>query len=249
MRHPFSLPRLLPMTIAALAALLLVRGTLLVQAVAPAFADSTQPAAVAAPAPAAGMPAAATSAAATSTAAAPATGAPATGAPAAAAPAAGMPTGPAAPDASPPSDAERALLSELRRRREQLDARDAALATREIQAQAAEKRLAARIDELAALQKQLEALETQRRARDEANWRGLVKVYETMKPRDAAAIFDDLDMAVLREVADRMREAKLAPVLAAMQPDRARALTTELSELRLRENSLAAPPADPSTPN
>ena len=48
-----------------------------------------------------------------------------------------------------------------------------------------------------------------------------------MKPRDAAAIFNDLDMPVLLQVLDRMKEAKAAPILAAMQPDRAREATTE----------------------
>ncbi len=107
----------------------------------------------------------------------------------------------------------------------------------------AEKRLGARVDELTALQKRLEALEAGRRERDEASWAGLVKVYETMKPRDAAAIFNDLDMAVLLQVLDRMKESKAAPVLAAMQPDRARIVTADLAQLRNKRN--AVPPAPP----
>ena len=49
---------------------------------------------------------------------------------------------------------------------------------------------------------------------------------------DAAVIFDELEMPVLLPIADRMREAKAAPVLAAMRPDRARTLTAELARLR-----------------
>ena len=48
----------------------------------------------------------------------------------------------------------------------------------------------------------------------------------------AALIFDDLDMPVLLSIVDRMREAKAAPVMAAMRPDRARVLTSELARLR-----------------
>jgi flagellar motility protein MotE (MotC chaperone) len=75
--------------------------------------------------------------------------------------------------------------------------------------------------------------------REEANWRGLVKVYESMKPRDAATIFNDLDMQVLLPVLDRMKDTKAAPVLAAMQPDKARLATTNLAQLRLKQT---APP-------
>ena len=137
------------------------------------------------------------------------------------------------------SDSERALLLELRQRRQELDGREAALATRESVLSAAERRLSARVDELQALQSRLEALEAARRDRDEANWRGLVKLYESMKPRDAAAIFNELDMTVLLQVLDRMKEAKAAPVVAAMQPDRARQATAELAQMRTRANTPA----------
>ena len=50
----------------------------------------------------------------------------------------------------------------------------------------------------------------------------MVKLYEGMRPRDAATIFDDLEMPVLVQLVDRMREAKAAPVIGAMRPDRAR---------------------------
>lgn len=139
-----------------------------------------------------------------------------------------------APAPPPVSDAERTLLQDLRGRRAELDARDAAAQRREAVVAAAEKRLSARLDELTAMQARLEALDGARRERDEANWRGLVKTYETMRPRDAAAIFNDLDQPVLMQVLDRMKEAKAAAVLAAMQPDRARLATTDLAKWRAR---------------
>ena len=75
--------------------------------------------------------------------------------------------------------------------------------------------------------------------RDDASWVGLVKLYESMKPRDAATIFNDLDMTVLLGVVDRMKDAKAAPVLAAMQPDKARELTTKLAALRTKRAAVA----------
>jgi flagellar motility protein MotE (MotC chaperone) len=154
------------------------------------------------------------------------------------------PPAPAAPAEPPVSAAERALLLDLRKRRTDLEAREAALASREGILAATEKRLADRAGELADLQKRLEALETARRERDEENWKGLVKLYETMKPRDAAAIFNDLDRPVLLAVLDRMKEAKAAPVLAAMQPERARQITADLAQRRTQANR----PADPAPP-
>jgi flagellar motility protein MotE (MotC chaperone) len=58
-----------------------------------------------------------------------------------------------------------------------------------------------------------------------------------MKPRDAATIMNELDLPVLLEVVDRMKEAKAAPILAAMQPDRARQVTAELARQRTRANT------------
>ena len=57
---------------------------------------------------------------------------------------------------------------------------------------------------------------------------------ENMKPRDAAAIFNDLDMPVLLSVVGRMKEARAAAVLAAMSPDKAREVTTQLALTRTK---------------
>ncbi|MBV8592516.1 MAG: hypothetical protein JO212_21065 [Acetobacteraceae bacterium] len=135
------------------------------------------------------------------------------------------------------SEADRAILLDLRKRREELDAHERAIAAREAVVAAAEHKLAGRVDELQALQKRLEGLESARAARDEANWRGLVKLYESMKPRDAANIFNDLDMPVLLQIMDRMKEAKAALIVGSMQPDKARQLTTELAQMRTKANT------------
>ncbi|PZP45421.1 MAG: hypothetical protein DI601_09850 [Azospirillum brasilense] len=146
-----------------------------------------------------------------------------------------------APEPDPVSLAERAVLESLRERRGQLEQREQALAAREAILAAAESRLKSRLDEMAALQARLETLEKARNEREEAGWRGLVKTYETMRPRDAAAVFDELDMPVLVQIVDRMRESKTAPVLGAMRPDRARLLTSELARHRSRANDPDGP--------
>ena len=58
-----------------------------------------------------------------------------------------------------------------------------------------------------------------------------------MRPSDAAAIFDGLALDVLINVFERMSERKSAPILAGMNPERAREVTTQLAE---RQRSAAA---------
>ena len=58
----------------------------------------------------------------------------------------------------------------------------------------------------------------------------LVKIFETMKPKAAAEIFDRLEMPVLVRVVERMREAKSADVLARMDPVKAKQVTAELAK-------------------
>lgn len=62
-----------------------------------------------------------------------------------------------------------------------------------------------------------------------ARFKGLVTMYENMKPRDAAKIFDHLEMSVLLEVAARINPRKMSDILAQMSADAAERLTVELA--------------------
>ncbi len=84
----------------------------------------------------------------------------------------------------------------------------------------------ARLEEL---KQEIAGLLEQLSAEEEARLDKLVAIYEAMKPKQAAAIFDRLELPVLLKVTRRMRETKLAPILARMDPARARQITTELS--------------------
>ena len=150
------------------------------------------------------------------------------------------PSGPPAPAAAPPAEpaipvSERAVLLELRERRAMLDRREQALDAREALIVAAERRFQERTEQLTALQTRLEQLDGTRRDHDAANWRGIVKTYETMRPKDAAAILNDMEEAVLLQVLDRMKESKAAPILAAMTPERARSATAQLAQMRSKQ--------------
>src|SRR6185369_3324386 len=79
--------------------------------------------------------------------------------------------------------------------------------------------------------------------------RSLVKIYETMKPKDAARIFEELDMPVLLTVVDRMKESKVAGIMTYMTPQKAKDLTIQLTEQRkLQKNRSAAAASDTGAP-
>jgi len=142
----------------------------------------------------------------------------------------------------PVSASEKSLLQDLRQRRQQLDARADAVATRESLLLATEQKLAGRVSELQSLQKRLEGIDSAQKQKEDAGWQGLVKLYEAMKPKDAATIFNELSMPVLLPVLDRMKEAKAASVMAAMNPDKAREVTAELAQFRTGRDARTAPP-------
>ncbi len=146
-----------------------------------------------------------------------------------------------------PSAAELALLGDLRARKTALDQRQAAIAAREQSLAAAEKQFSSRMAELTSLQKRIQAQEAARRQAASADTEKLVRLYEAMKPTDAATIFNDLDRDVLLPVLDAMNVRRAAPILAAMKPERARLVTAELAAMRAKRDALIAPPPSPAT--
>lgn len=127
------------------------------------------------------------------------------------------------------SPAEYEILQDLAARRKQLDQREQALGLRAQMLAVAETRLDERIEEIKRIEKIIADSLHKVDEEEEAQIRSLVKVYETMKPKDAARIFDDLEMGILLEVASRMREAKVAPILAKMKSETANSLTVALA--------------------
>ena len=80
------------------------------------------------------------------------------------------------------------------------------------------------------MQSTLQDLLKQRSAAEEAQLQSLVKIYENMKPKAAAGVFEELDMDILLEVVGRMKERKVAPILAMMTPTKAKEVTFELAQ-------------------
>lgn len=142
------------------------------------------------------------------------------------------------------SPAEIEILQRLAERRDELERRQRELEMREGLLQAAEQRIDGKIRELTELEQTIEGLIRKFDAQQEDKLLSLVKIYENMKPKDAARIFEDLEMTTLLEVAERMKERKLAPVIAAMSPEKAREVTVELKRLRELPGGGVLPPGN-----
>lgn len=206
----------------------------------PAAAAATVPAVAPAPAGAAKDAAAAK---ADADAAADATAKPADAAAKANAPA------PQEDDAHAYSAAEIDVLQSLSKRRDELDKREKKIAEREALLDAAGQEVDHKIAELNKLKGEIEALLGKQQKMQEDRIESLVKMYETMKPKEAATIFNTLDLDVLLTVLGRMNERKAAPILAAMDPEKARLVTIRLAEQRRLPNSpLDTPDAKAAKP-
>ena len=131
------------------------------------------------------------------------------------------------------TDEEVTLLQALAKRRDEIERRTRRVEEREALLQAAERRIEEKVDTLKQLQQRIEDLLNQHETQTEAQYRSLVKIYENMKPKDAARIFEELEMDILLPVVERMKERKTAPILAKMNADRAKEITTELAQRRL----------------
>jgi flagellar motility protein MotE (MotC chaperone) len=136
---------------------------------------------------------------------------------------------------APPSDedmspAEVEVLKQLSNRRETLDKRSQDLDTRETLIKVAEQRVDQKIKEMEGMRQQLQSMVNQVSEGQQQQLDNLVKIYETMKPEDAARIFETLEMPTLLGVVLRMKPKSTAPIMAKMAPDKAKELTVALTK-------------------
>jgi flagellar motility protein MotE (MotC chaperone) len=134
-------------------------------------------------------------------------------------------------EAAEGDNSEQALLGRLSERRGELDKREADLDMRMALLEAAEKKLDERTQQLAALEAQVASLVDEKQAAEDAGFRAIVSMYETMKAKEAAKIFDTLPLPVMLKVARAMSPRKMSPILAAMSAKPAEALTTAMAAM------------------
>ena len=136
-----------------------------------------------------------------------------------------------APVEAPPtvSASERAILERLQARRQELETRSREIDIRESLLKAAEKRIESRVDELKGVEAGIKTATEQKGEADVARFKGIITMYEGMKPKDAAKIFDRLEMPVLFEIASQIAPRKMSDILGLMMPEAAERLTVELA--------------------
>ncbi len=126
------------------------------------------------------------------------------------------------------SPGEIKLLFELSERRRVIDQREHTLLEREKSLQAFEVALKEKNTQLIALKGEIERLLERFNQRTKQEAITLRNIYSGMKPKAAAAIFNQLDIDTLVAVISGMKPRDTAPIIAAMNIEKARSLTTEL---------------------
>ena len=118
------------------------------------------------------------------------------------------------PDQSAPvSASERAILERLQSRRQELETRAREIDIRESLLKAAEKRIETKVEELKAVESRITTANGQKSEADAARFKGIVTMYEGMKPKDAAKVFDRLEMGVLFDIASQIAPRKMSDIL------------------------------------
>jgi flagellar motility protein MotE (MotC chaperone) len=134
------------------------------------------------------------------------------------------------PDQNQPvSASERAILERLQSRRQELEARAREVDIRESLLKSAEKRIESKVEELKAVESRITTATGQKAETDAARFKGIITMYEGMKPKDAAKVFDRLEMSVLFEIASQIAPRKMSDILGLMAPEAAERLTIEMA--------------------
>ncbi|NEW86453.1 MULTISPECIES: MotE family protein [Rhodopseudomonas] len=146
----------------------------------------------------------------------------------------------AEPETPPISASERAILERLQARRQELEARAREVEIRESLLKAAEKRIEAKVQEMKETEGQIGKASEEKSEAETARFKGIVTMYESMKPKDAAKIFDRLEMPVLIEIATQIAPRKMSDILGLMTAEAAEKLTVEMARRATGKAAVAA---------
>jgi flagellar motility protein MotE (MotC chaperone) len=133
-----------------------------------------------------------------------------------------------APESNAFSNSEILILQELAERREALDARSKEIDKRAIQLKVAESEIDKKIQQLKEYEQRLSKLVDQYNQQEQENLNSLVKMYASMKPKDAARIFNTMDLAITVAILKGMKPTSSSSILSQMDSEKAQAVTAEL---------------------
>ncbi len=122
------------------------------------------------------------------------------------------------------------ILQSLAERRAELEQRERDIDRRLTVLKAAETRIEEKIARLETLRQMIEEATAEREAHQDERIASLARIYAAMKPKEAAKIFETMEMNVLLDLLSHMRERKSAAILARMDPNRAQSVTLQLAQ-------------------
>src|ERR1700680_2308605 len=161
--------------------------------------------------------------------------------PAVTAPEVAKPDGTVYPEQGQPvSASERAILERLQSRRQELEARAREIDIRESLLKAAEKRIESRVEEVKAVESRIATANGQKSEADAARFKGIITMYEGMKPKDAARVFDRLEMPVLFEIASQIAPRKMSDILGLMSAEAGARVAIEMAHRAGPDRSASA---------
>lgn len=137
------------------------------------------------------------------------------------------------------------ILKRLAERRKQLDKLEEDLLMRENLLKATEDKVGKRLEELQQIEAKAASQPKDTAAEQKKQLADLVKMYEAMKPKDAARVFDGLETKLLVDLGRQMNPKKLADIVAKMSPEVAQRLTAELARPEGQSAPVAADSALP----
>lgn len=126
------------------------------------------------------------------------------------------------------TQSEIAILQELAERREALDIRSQEIDKKAIQLKVAEDEIDKKLKQLKEYETRLQKLINQYNDKEKAQLDSLVKMYSTMKPKDAARIFNTFELDILVAILKEMKPSTSSAILSQMNALKAKAVTTEL---------------------
>ncbi len=126
------------------------------------------------------------------------------------------------------TNSEIMILQELAERREALDARAKEIDKRALQLKVAEDEIDKKIAQLKKYEERLTELTNKYNKKEKENIDSLVKLYTAMKPKDAARIFNTLDLEITVALLKGMKPSTTSTILSQMNSERAQEITAVL---------------------
>lgn len=146
---------------------------------------------------------------------------------------------PVAPASEDPTD----YMFKLADRKKQLDKREADLNRREEEVTKLKVEIEAKLVEIKNYRSSISTLLQDRVSSDSAKVETLVQVYSTMKPSQAAKVFETMDEDLVIEILSKMKKKSAADILNLVKSDKAQVLAEKYAGYRLPDRKVSSAPA------